>query len=118
MEDNKQNTINYKHFCEKCDYKCNYESQWTKHCETILHKTGKRKERTDKKNIGKCKDCEYYSENNTNMTKHILNKHSTKLERKEKFKYYCEICDFGTFSKKTIENHNNSEKHKLFKQRN
>ena len=52
------------------------------------------------------------------MLKHILNKHSTKDERKEKFKYYCELCDFGTFSKDTMEVHNNSTKHKTFILRN
>jgi hypothetical protein len=118
MNTNKQNNdIEYKHICEKCDYKCNFESQWLKHCDTELHKTGKRKQRTDKKNTGKCKDCDYFTNNNTNMIKHVLNKHSTKVERKEKFKYYCEICDFGTFSKNTIEKHNNSEKHKIYKLR-
>ncbi len=27
-------------------------------------------------------------------------------------KYYCKLCDYGTFAKKLNENHNNSEKHK------
>ena len=41
---------------------------------------------TDKKEVRKCKDCDYNKTNYTNMLKHILNKHSTKEERKEKFK--------------------------------
>jgi hypothetical protein len=38
----------YKYICEKCNYKCDYISQWNKHIETELHKTGKRKKRTNK----------------------------------------------------------------------
>jgi hypothetical protein len=116
LEDNKQ--LEYKFICDKCDYKCNFISQWNNHCERESHKTGKRKTRTDKKEVGKCKDCDYNTTNYTNMLKHILNKHSTREERKEKFKFYCELCDFGSFSKDTIEVHNNSEKHKTFILRN
>lgn len=47
------------------------------------------------------------------MKKHVLNKHASLEEREKQFKYYCKLCDFGTFSKDTIEVHNNSEKHKL-----
>ena len=115
---NDNNKIEYKHICEKCNYKCNFISQWNKHIETELHKTGKRKKRTDKTEVGQCKKCEYNTNNYSLMLKHILNKHATKEERKEKFKYYCDLCDFGTFSKDTIEVHNSSEKHKTFILRN
>ena len=47
------------------------------------------------------------------MLKHILNKHSTKEERKEKFKYYCECCDFGVFVKSMMDTHLNTNKHQL-----
>ena len=47
------------------------------------------------------------------MELHLLNNHSTKEERKEKLKYYCELCDFGTFAKSLYDKHTNSEKHKL-----
>lgn len=47
------------------------------------------------------------------MNLHMLNNHSSKDERKEKFKYYCEICDYGTFGKSSFEKHKKSEKHKL-----
>jgi hypothetical protein len=30
---------------------------------------------------------------------HILNYHSNKEEREEGFKYYCKLCDYGSFSK-------------------
>ena len=60
MEDNKQiNKVEYKYICEKCDYKCNFISQWNLHINTELHKTGKRKKRTDKTEVGQCKDCDY-----------------------------------------------------------
>jgi hypothetical protein len=47
-----------------------------------------------------------------NFAHHKLNFHANKEERKKEFKYYCEICDYGTFSKDFIENHNNNTKHK------
>ena len=46
------------------------------------------------------------------MKQHILNNHSSKIERKKEFTFYCEECDFGTFRKNIYENHLNSEKHK------
>ena len=48
------------------------------------------------------------------MKKHKLYEHSTKEEREKGFKFYCSYCDFGTFSKDTIETHNNTNKHKNF----
>ena len=40
--------------------------------------------------------CDYTT---TNMKLHYLNNHANKEERKKEFKYYCEECDFGNFSK-------------------
>ena len=37
--------------------------------------------------------------NKNNYLNHILNNHSTKEEQKEKFKFYCDWCDFGVFVK-------------------
>jgi hypothetical protein len=101
--------INYK--CEQCNYLCRYESEWKKHCDTELHKTGKRKERIDKKDPYKCVECEYKTKNKTMYKQHILNEHSTIEIRKKEFKFYCELCDFGTFSKDINNNHLNSKKH-------
>ncbi len=39
------------YICDKCDYKCNFISQWNNHIKTELHKTGKRKTRTNKKKL-------------------------------------------------------------------
>jgi len=48
------------------------------------------------------------------MLKHILNKHSTIEERKQKFKFYYELCEFGSFSKDTFDIYINSDKHKIY----
>jgi len=34
-----------KYNCEKCGFKCKYESQWIKHIDTELHKTGIKKKK-------------------------------------------------------------------------
>ncbi len=46
--------------------------------------------------------------------KHTLTEYATKEEKKNEFKFYCETCDFGTFSQDTIEIHNNTNKHKRY----
>ena len=38
-----------KYFCEKCQYKCNYQSEWVEHLKSKRHTGEKRKERCDKK---------------------------------------------------------------------
>ena len=45
------------------------------------------------------------------MLKHILNKHSTREERKDKFKYYCELCDYVFFCKKYLDKHLSGRNH-------
>ena len=76
-----------------------------------LHRTGKRKIRSDCKDAPKCPNCEYISKNKIAMKNHILNIHSNLETRKKEFKYYCKQCDFGTFSKSIIDTHNQSDKH-------
>lgn len=39
------------------------------------------------------------------FTQHIINEHSNLEKRKAEFKYYCELCDFGTFSKDIYNKH-------------
>ena len=34
-----------------------------------------------------------------------------KETREKEFKYYCKLCDYGTFAKQLIEKHNKSDKH-------
>ncbi|QKF94360.1 zinc finger C2H2-type protein [Fadolivirus algeromassiliense] len=100
--------------CDQCGFHTNYESKWKAHCETELHKTGKRKTRSDKKLLDKCSFCDYKATNNTTLKQHVLNHHSSKEERKSQFTYYCEYCDCGTFAKPLHENHLKSKKHLRF----
>lgn len=104
----------YKYICDKCNFKVNTKARWEAHIKTEIHKTGKRKKRCDYKDPLKCDFCEYVTKNKTTLKKHILNKHKTKDDRHKDFKYYCVGCDFGTFSQKTFEIHNNSDKHKHY----
>lgn len=110
MEAKKENKYN----CNKCNFKCNTKARWTAHINTELHKTGIRKKRSDYKEPHKCEHCEYNTKNITTLKIHILNKHSTKDKREEQFTYYCKNCDYGTFSKDSMDVHNNTEKHKHF----
>lgn len=45
------------------------------------------------------------------MELHMLNNHDTQEQRMEKFKYYCELCDFGTLTKLLFDNYINTNKH-------
>lgn len=104
----------YKYNCEKCNYKTNLKYSWTQHCNTTLHKTGKRKVRKDRiQENYKCDKCNYITTNNNNYLTHILNNHSTKEERHGKFKFYCEICDFGVFVKSAFDKHIKTKKHNM-----
>ncbi len=61
----------------------------------------------------KCPYCVYNSTSSTGMKLHILNNHSTKEDRKKKFNYFCEYCDYGSFSEPLYKKHIETEKHKL-----
>jgi hypothetical protein len=113
MENQDINNKKYNYNCEDCKFYTNAKSAFDNHLRTGKHLTGKRTTRCDKRNFDKCPHCEYKNTNITNMTQHILNNHSTKEERKTKFKFYCEICDYGTFGKSSYKSHLDSEKHKL-----
>jgi len=107
----------YKYSCDKCNFKCQYESLWIKHCGTELHLTGKKKTRSDKKGPYICDKCNKKTQNMNALKQHKLNEHGSLAEREKEFMYYCKICDFGTFSKNIYENHNNSDKHLKFEER-
>ena len=102
----------YKYNCDSCKFYTNYNSSWKRHIETEIHKTGKRKIRSDKKRIDKCPKCDYISKNNRSIKQHILTKHSTKKDRQTEFKYYCDKCDYGTFAILLFNKHCSSKKHK------
>lgn len=46
------------------------------------------------------------------MKVHCLTQHSTKEERKNEFKYYCDKCDFGTYAEILFTRHCETKKHK------
>ena len=104
---------NKPHICEKCNISFKFKSQLEKHCKTELHKTGKKKTRSDKKEEFKCEICNLYTTNQqTNLKLHILNNHKTKEERKNEFPYYCELCDSGCMEEKLYKKHLETKKHK------
>lgn len=107
------NTNTYKYICEKCNYKTNLKVPYERHLESELHKTGKRKTRSDKIcDIYECKKCKYTTTVGSNYKLHVLNNHSTIEEKKKEFPFYCEDCDFGTFGKSYFTKHLATTKHK------
>ena len=110
-------TEEYNYICDKCNFKCKYKSAWDKHTNTELHKTGKRKQRNDIKEPFKCENCDYTTKHNLLIRQHILNEHSTIKDREANFRYYCSICDYGTFTKELYDRHINSIRHKKYIQR-
>ena len=67
----------YNYKCEKCDYKTKYKSSYDKHNKSILHLTGERKKRSDKKE-NKCDECKYIFSSQKALKEHKLNKHSSR----------------------------------------
>lgn len=101
----------YKFFCSKCNYGTNLKHSMKQHQGTRLHITGERK-RKDRKTY-KCNLCSYKSTNNNNYLTHWLNNHDTKENRRDKFKYYCDICDFGVFTESLYNKHIGTKKHEM-----
>jgi|688.fasta_scaffold485754_2 hypothetical protein len=101
----------FKYKCEQCKFFCNSESAWTTHINREKHINGKNKTRSDKKDPVKCDVCDYQTKNKTTMKQHILNEHSNIETREEQFKFYCKICNVGSFSVDLFNLHNNSKKH-------
>jgi ribosomal protein L35 len=81
------------------------------HLKSKRHNDEPRKERIDKKYNPKCKYCDFTTIQPTNMSVHILTKHSSPEERKNKSKFYCEKCDFGTMGKILYKRHLETKKH-------
>lgn len=102
----------YKFNCDQCKYYTNYKSKWLEHTATTKHKTGKRKVRSDKKGPVECSECGHKSKTVHEARLHKLNNHSTLDERKTKFKYYCEVCNYGTFTPYSYKRHTHTKKHK------
>ncbi len=103
----------FKYNCENCNYHCNEKSSWNTHINTELHKTGKRKKRSDYGGPYICDKCIFETPNKVKFKEHKLNNHSNKEERKKEFKYYCELCDKGYFYNDMYSRHTKTEKHNL-----
>jgi hypothetical protein len=104
-------SVKKKFICEKCQFTCITKSKWTIHIGTEKHINGKKKSRSDKIYPCKCQKCDFIATNKSHMLQHFLTFHATKSERKEQYKFYCEYCDFGTFTKNIFDKHNTSNKH-------
>lgn len=108
----------YKYICEKCNYKTNLRHLLEQHNNTVLHLTGKRKQKPIKiKKIYECDKCNYKTSNNNNYSTHRLNNHDTQENREKEFTFYCKKCDFGVFTESSYNIHLTTKKH-LMKQNN
>lgn len=97
--------------CAICNYTCIYESHWKQHTSSKKHQNNGIQLRSDKILEPKCKLCPFETNNLTNMTVHILTKHSGPEKRKKEFKFYCDKCDFGTFTQILFNRHLETKKH-------
>ena len=108
----KQMLKKFPYQCEKCNYKCKFKSEYDRHCNSELHKTGKRGVKKNKVNRV-CQICKLYEAScNTNLKNHILINHKTTEEREKEYTNYCKTCDYGSFSKKLFDKHLATKKHK------
>lgn len=99
--------------CEKCNKTYKLYANYKKHLETELHKTGKKKVRSDKKPDYKCDICNLYTTGKpSNLKLHILNNHKSQKEREKEFKFYCKLCDNGYMNDKLYNKHLTTKKHK------
>ncbi len=104
------NTFNF--FCSKCNYGTNFKQSYERHILSGLHLTGTKTIIPKTIITYTCDQCnDFQTKNKYNYISHQLNYHSTKEERKEKYKFYCDTCDFGVFSKKLIDIHVKTKKH-------
>ena len=84
-----------------------YKSVWEKYIEIESHKTGKKK-LTDYVELRKCEYCEYTIKQKGIMEVHFKCTANLETHGKE-FKYYCRLCDLGTFTKTNFDNYNKSD---------
>lgn len=99
------------YYCDKCNYTCIHKSHWEQHITTKKHKNNGVQTRSDKILEPKCKSCSFETNNSANMLVHVLTKHSTPERRKKEFKFYCPVCDFGTFTQILFTRHLETKKH-------
>lgn len=92
------------YFCEQCNYRTTHKAKYTLHLESNKHNRG-----------GgllpkKCSECDYEAFTHWNLKMHYAKVHSTKEER-EKYKYYCPICDYVFFCSAYYKKHIEGIKH-------
>ena len=93
------------YYCYLCEYTTKKNSDWLKHQNTKRHlRNGKPKTTT-------CSVCKFSTSTHWNLKLHILSHHSTKEER-QKYKYYCEVCDLVFFCSTYKNKHISGKIHK------
>ena len=102
-------------YCECCKFSCKFESTWIQHVNTSKHKNNGKCIRINKKvnNNTKCDKCDFIAKHKEGLNTHNLLKHSNPQDRKEKFTYYCNNCDFGTHYETIYKTHCETKKHQL-----
>lgn len=103
----------WKHFCETCNFGCNYESTWNQHIETKKHNNNGTLIRQKKFCNNKCDKCYFEARHQESLLVHTLTKHSTSDDREKGFKFYCIDCDYGTFYENAYKSHCQTKKHLL-----
>jgi hypothetical protein len=89
--------------CERCNFQTKYKSTFNYHMSSKLHNEGRVHY--------SCQECDYESKNKSHMSTHCVLKHASPSDRKEKCKFYCELCDSGMFSQVYYDKHQRSHKH-------
>ena len=98
--------------CEKCSFNASTLQMYNRHILTGKHINGHITRTKKEIQPLTCTICNNYKTiNSFNMQTHVLNHHSTSEERKEKYPYYCDVCDFGVFSEASINKHIQTKKH-------
>ncbi len=115
-----------KYHCEYCDYITSHKNDYTKHCDSIKHRTITLEKKSSKSNPKipeklYCEICDYTASQNSNMTKHLstgkhqkreTGLHSAKVIPEKSDALICEICDYKTTRKYNMEIHELSIRHK------
>ncbi len=62
--------------------------------------------------LHQCNVCEYKNRSNVSVETHYLTNHASEEERKEKYKYYCDKCLYGSMSVTGWRKHQETRMHK------
>jgi hypothetical protein len=91
--------------CDPCEYVACSASEWLQHCKTNKHKKGGIDKQTE------CLECDFKATTHWNYVIHFVSKHATPEQKKEKSKFYCDLCVVGFFCKPNYDSHLKSKKH-------